>query len=113
MNLKGFINNPVFYLPKLTDWVNNKITFLGSYLLAQNTPRGVNVRRSLAVSTSEPRPDVGRVENKKKITGMTRAHIIGLFQKLGSAYFVEIKITFCFLFVSALRPVTQQLDLDL
>ena len=27
MNLKGFINNPVVYLPKLTDWINDKIVF--------------------------------------------------------------------------------------
>ena len=69
MNLKGFINNPVVYLPKLTNWINEKIAFwrtdLGSNLLAQNDSRGVNVRRSLAVSTSEQRLNVGRIKNKK------------------------------------------------
>ena len=95
MNLKGFINNPVVYLPKFTDWINDKIVFwhadLGSNILAQNAPRGVNVRRSLAVSTAEPRTDVGRKENKFFFTGMTRVNIIGLFQKVGNAYFVEKK----------------------
>ena len=66
MNLKGFINNPVVYFPKLTNWINDKIAFwqtdLGSNLL-QNNSRNVNVRRSLAVSTSEQRPNVGRIEN--------------------------------------------------
>ena len=27
MNSKGYINNPVEYLPKLTEWINDKIFF--------------------------------------------------------------------------------------
>ena len=69
MNLKRFINDPVVHLSKLTNWINDKITFwctyLGSNILAQNAPRGVNVRRSLAVSTSEQRSNVSRMENEK------------------------------------------------
>ena len=68
MNSKGFINNLVDYLPKLTDWINDKIVFwrtdLSSNILAQNVPRDANAKRSFAVSTSEPRPDVGRGNRK-------------------------------------------------
>ena len=28
MNSKGYINNPVEYLPRLTEWINAKIVFL-------------------------------------------------------------------------------------
>ena len=49
MNLKGYINNPVEYLPKLTDWINAKIVFwrtdLGSNILAQNAVCGTNSKR--------------------------------------------------------------------
>ena len=67
MNFKGIINNTVDYLSKLTSWINEKIFFwqtdLGSNLLQSNT-RNVNVKRSLAVSTSEQKPNVGQNERK-------------------------------------------------
>ena len=48
MNLKGYINNPVEYLPKLTDWINEKNIFwrtdLGSNILALYTPKNRNKR---------------------------------------------------------------------
>ena len=56
MNSKGYINNPVEYLPKLTEWINDKIIFwrtdLGSNVLALNTPRGGN-KRCFAVYTAK------------------------------------------------------------
>ena len=57
MNSKGYINNPVEYLPRLTDWINDKIIFwrtdLGSNVLALNTPRNRN-KRCFMVSTAVP-----------------------------------------------------------
>ena len=56
MNSKGYINNPMEYLPRLTEWINAKIVFwrtdLESNVLALNTPRGGN-KRCFAVSTTE------------------------------------------------------------
>ena len=65
MNAKGYINNPVCYLPKLTDWINDKVVFwrtdLGSNVLALNTPKS-KTRRSFAATTAE----LENVNNKKK-----------------------------------------------
>ena len=57
MNAKGHINSPVNYLPRLTDWINDKVIFwrtdLGSNILALNTPKNKN-RRCFTISTAEP-----------------------------------------------------------
>ena len=67
-NFKGFINSPANYLPKLTNWINEKIAFwqtdLGSNLLQNNTSN-VNVKRSLAVSAYEQKPNCGQNEKKR------------------------------------------------
>ena len=68
MNSKGNINNPVDYLPKLTEKINTKIDFwrtdLGSNILAQNTPDGGNSRRCFAMSTTEADLNSGNESRK-------------------------------------------------
>ena len=54
MCTKGYIDDTSKYLPRLSKWVSDKITFwqtdLGSNLL-QNSTKNINVKRSLAVTS--------------------------------------------------------------
>ena len=54
LRTKGYIDGTSKYLPRLSKWVSDKITFwqtdLGSNLLQNNT-KNVNVKRNLAVTS--------------------------------------------------------------
>ena len=67
MNSTGYSDNPVEYLQRLTEWINEKNVFwrtdLGSNVLALNTPCGGN-KRCFAVSTTEAGPS-GIINGKR------------------------------------------------
>ena len=54
MRAKNLIDVTANYLPRLTEWVKDKIVFWQTDLrsnLLQNNPKNINVKRSFAVSS--------------------------------------------------------------